>query len=335
MRFRLQFDAREIRALSRRYQYEDDLRVQSLGQAAKERGWFTRAEFIEIGEWKTPRIRSRAALNTDRDVEDATRAALLTTDILGAMEPLRRLHGVDWAVGSVLLHLAHRDAFPILDFRALQAFGIQRGRWSGPSLWRGYVEATRSLAKSEGLDMRTVDRALWQWSKEQARAVVAPTARGRGQPTDVRRRPSTDVDVVVLGCVSSKQRGAAPARELYVSPLWEKRRAYAEASGKPWVIYSAEHGILDPDEIIDWYDVALMRLPRAQQRAKGAHAASQLRTRFGDLREKTFEIHAGAAYVDSLRELLTRAGARLKVPLAGLSIGYQLQWYGLQAAGDE
>ncbi len=91
---------------------------------------------------------------------------------------------------------------------------------------------------------------------------------------------------------------------------------------------SAKHGILDPDQVIDWYDVALMRLPAAERRAKGAEASAQLESRFGDLRGRTFEIHAGSAYVDALRPPLERLGAKLQAPMAGLSIGFQLQWYG-------
>jgi hypothetical protein len=302
--------------------------VQRIGAAAKARGWYTRDEFLQVGEWKTPRIRSRAASNTESDIEAATREALASRDVLGAMEPLRRLRGVDWAVGSVLLHLAHRDAFPILDFRALEALGIQRPRWTGSALWRGYVEATRSLAISAGVDLRTLDRALWQWSKEQ----VGERSRIRMTPTaspNKRRTPAKAVDVVILGCVSSKRREPAPAKDLYISPLWEKRRAYAVASGKPWVIYSAKHGILDPDRVIEWYDVALARLATAERRAKGEQAVTQLREKFGPLSGKAFEIHAGAAYVDSLAAPLHREGAELVAPLQGLTIGRHLRWYGL------
>jgi hypothetical protein len=81
--------------------------------------------------------------------------------------------------------------------------------------------------------------------------------------------------------------------------------------------------------MIEWYDVALMRLKRDEQGAKGEQAVTQLRDRFGALAGKVFEIHAGAAYVNSLSGLLRREGAELIAPLRGLSIGYQLQWYGL------
>jgi hypothetical protein len=40
----------------------------------------------------------------------------------------------------------------------------------------------------------------------------------------------------------------AAARDLYRSPLFRKERAYAEQSGVPWFILSAEHGLGAPDE---------------------------------------------------------------------------------------
>jgi hypothetical protein len=48
-----------------------------------------------------------------------------------------------------------------------------------------------------------------------------------------------------------------PARDLYLSPLFERRRRYAESSGQPWCILSGEHGLLDPGSIIEPYDVYL------------------------------------------------------------------------------
>ena len=148
------------------------------------------------------------------------------------------------------------------------------------------------------------------------------------------RQPNADADVVILGCVRSKALGPARAKDLYVSPLWRKRRAFAEASGRPWVIFSAKHGILDPDEVIEWYDVALAKLPTMERQRKGRAAVSQLEHRFGTLRGMTFEIHAGSAYAGALAVPLAERGAMLVNPLEGLSIGYQLQWYGPRRSGN-
>lgn len=142
-------------------------------------------------------------------------------------------------------------------------------------------------------------------------------------------------DAIILGCVSEKAQGPRPAKDLYVSPLFQKRRRYAEAAGLPWVIFSAEHGIVTPTTVLDWYDVALKQLPPREQRAKGEQAAEQLERIFGPLEGKVFEIHAGAAYRQALEAPLARRGASLLNRIEGLRFGEQLQWYDRTAASDE
>ncbi len=142
-------------------------------------------------------------------------------------------------------------------------------------------------------------------------------------------------DAIILGCVETKHPGPAMAKDLYASPLWQKRRRYAESSGKPWYIFSAEHGIIRPETVIEYYDVAMSGLPREQIRRKGEQAAGQLESIVGNLRGKRFEIHAGASYVRALEGALGRRGARLEQPLEGLKFGYQLHWYDQQAGVEK
>lgn len=72
--------------------------------------------------------------------------------------------------------------------------------------------------------------------------------------------------VILLGCVKQKRERRAPARHLYISALWRGRRAYAEAGGQEWLILSAKHGLLDPDQIVAPYDVALAVLDAGARR---------------------------------------------------------------------
>jgi hypothetical protein len=166
--FRLQFPAEQLRAYAARYAYADDGRVIAIGQVAQERGYYTLDEFRAVCRWKTTRSSPLVALNDAATVEQVTRTALAdSTPERQRMESLRGLHGVDWSTASVLLHLAEPDRWPILDKRALQAFGI-----SGPAtytfrFWEQYVNACRQLGRETGIDGRTLDQALWQWSKEQ------------------------------------------------------------------------------------------------------------------------------------------------------------------------
>lgn len=133
--------------------------------------------------------------------------------------------------------------------------------------------------------------------------------------------------VILLGCVKLKRASRAPARDLYISPLWCGRRAYAEACGLPWLILSAEHGLVDPEQPLDPYDQALAQLPAAARRAWGAGVVAELVDRYGALDGITFEIHAGEAYRAAIERGIGDAGGQLDVPLRGLPLGGQLSWY--------
>ena len=63
--------------------------------------------------------------------------------------------------------------------------------------------------------------------------------------------------VFLVSCGRRKRCFAVPAKELYVSARFQRARASVEATGPPWFVISAEHGLLDPDEIIDPYDKTL------------------------------------------------------------------------------
>lgn len=139
--------------------------------------------------------------------------------------------------------------------------------------------------------------------------------------------------VTLIGCVSKKASGA-PARDLYNSELFRRRRAFAERSGRPWLILSALHGVVDPDTVLDPYDVTLKRMPKAARREWGRRVVSQLESRFGSLNGAEFEIHAGDEYVTAIATPLGERGASIVRPLQGLRIGEQLQWYDRQAGTE-
>jgi uncharacterized HhH-GPD family protein len=134
-------------------------------------------------------------------------------------------------------------------------------------------------------------------------------------------------EVILLGCVKTKAAEASPACDLYLSPLFERRRRYAESSSKPWYILSAEHGLLDPDKIIEPYDVYLADQSADYRKAWGEWVAAKLARVRGPIDGLVIEVHAGAAYMDAIEEPLRRRGVVLLNPLAGLRQGEQLAWY--------
>jgi hypothetical protein len=167
--FTLQFDPSQIPVLAGRYSYPAEGRITSeIGPAVRERGYYTRPEFIEVCAWKTERSKSRVAANTSDEVAEATKLALSAqSEGLRIWIPMA-LSGVQWATASVLLHFGHRDRYPILDYRALEALGV-KPYVPTVSFWNAYVAACRAIDDETGFGMRTIDRALWQWSKERSR----------------------------------------------------------------------------------------------------------------------------------------------------------------------
>ena len=65
---------------------------------------------------------------------------------------------------------------------------------------------------------------------------------------------TAEVHIVLVACVKSKGTRPAAAKDLYISALFRKERAYAERAGVPWFILSAEHGLVAPDEWLAPYE---------------------------------------------------------------------------------
>jgi hypothetical protein len=157
----------------------------------------------------------------------------------------------------------------------------------------------------------------------------APTARPQppAAQREIQPRLAQSPDVVLVGCVKSKVDHPAQARDLYTSALFRKERAYAESSGVPWFILSAEHGLVDPSQVIEPYELNLSSTPRSYRVAWGDRVVADLASSLDGLEGKTVEVHAGEAYAEAIRGGLAAAGATMVEPLSGLTMGERLAWY--------
>ncbi len=165
--WQLRFDPKHIHALADRYRFAEDVHILDIGLHAQEAGEFSFDDFLRVCEWKTIRSRSRCRKNTADDVREITRIALSTAIERLRIEALCCLHGVGLPTASVLLHIGHREPYPILDVRALWSLGFDKPpTYYSFKFWWQYVQSCRQLAEELSIDMRTLDRALWQYSKE-------------------------------------------------------------------------------------------------------------------------------------------------------------------------
>jgi hypothetical protein len=167
--FDLQFPSDEIEALAARFPPTGDERLHEVGAAVRARGYYTREEFIEACAWKTVRSRPKISGNTEAAVVRATGLAIGTEDEAARMSALLDLDGVGVPTASTLLYCAFPDRYPILDVRALESLGVKPRSQYPLSFWLGYLDACRDLAQRAGVSLRTLDKALWQHSKERSR----------------------------------------------------------------------------------------------------------------------------------------------------------------------
>jgi hypothetical protein len=175
----MRFPKTEVLALADSYGYADDIEVQEIGVRSRMAGYYTRGDFLGVCEWKTRgRPRRHYQRNSEDDVRRVTAIALSSADektrimsLIGAEGGLR---GVSWPTASVLLHLAHKEPYPILDFRALWSLQCDQSYYTF-DFWLRYVKECRRLAVECEVPIRILDRALWEYSK-------------RNQPTTKKRR---------------------------------------------------------------------------------------------------------------------------------------------------
>jgi hypothetical protein len=165
---RLRFPVSTVGYWSTRYDYRyDSSVVEKLVPTVREQGFLTKSQLLAIVDWKAPRSRRHAQRASDALVVEATREGFSSQ-----CEELRigipaLIPGMGYPVGSVLLHFFHSDPYPIIDYRALWSLGLdQNSAYYTFDRWWAYVEACRGLSQEAGVDMRVLDRALWQYSKE-------------------------------------------------------------------------------------------------------------------------------------------------------------------------
>lgn len=116
--------------------------------------------------------------------------------------------------------------------------------------------------------------------------------------------------VTVVACGQVKGDTPAPARDLYRGDLTRKQITAGERTGR-YLILSAEHGLVDPDQVLAPYDTTLSDMTRDEQAAWADRVVTQL-VDLGHTRW-VVSIMAGQAYQAPIRAAAARAGIDVRV----------------------
>ena len=161
----LRFSEDEISYWAERYIYpREESRLLSFRDEVQRVGYLTKGQLLDLAQWKSPRSAPRVTKNSEHFIQEVTGFALNAEDERSRIALLTLIDGVARSTASVILHMFHREKYPILDFRALWSLSTDVPRYTFP-FWMRYVQFCRDLAEKNGVEMRTLDRALWQYSK--------------------------------------------------------------------------------------------------------------------------------------------------------------------------
>ena len=238
-------------------------------------------------------------------------------------EPARRAGSKGFAVrtGDVHRALGLSNAMPnvcsaIESGKFAAAAGVRLAQRTGPRAGANVRLVFEFDARDPGPALvASAEEEEFEGDEEEA-----STADERAIPTDV---DFTDA-VALVSCVKSKRSIPMPARDLYCSPLFTGARAVVEASGVPWFILSARHGLVHPMEVIAPYEQTLNRMGVAERKAWSSIVLEQLHQELHGHRHVVF--FAGLRYREFLVDPLRAHGYEVVVPMQGLSQGRQLQW---------
>ena len=180
--FQLQPSEAELQELADEYWRQSGDKERELEKAAFEAGEairdgeYTLANLEAIVRWRSECAVQYLITNSNENIRKALAVAAASGTSTGdAIKALLELQGIDIALASAILAAIYPERYTVLDFRALEALGHSR---HDVHFYEEYVAFCKRLAESNIVkpqsdlpaptSLRTLDRALWEWSKKYA-----------------------------------------------------------------------------------------------------------------------------------------------------------------------
>jgi len=147
------------------------------------RGHFTRAEFVQMCRWKSPRARHLWETNSPLRIRAVSRQVLAARSERRRMQLLTGLRGVGVPIASAILTLLDPRRYGVLDIRCWQLlFAIRsvdanrRGQGFTIAQWEQYLRALREHARRLRTTARAVEYTLFLCHRKFQRGRLYGTA---------------------------------------------------------------------------------------------------------------------------------------------------------------
>ncbi len=127
----------------------------------------TKGILLYIAEWKAARVKGHVNKNDEQYVKEVTQVSLSTKNEKLKIEILTLLNGVQIRMASAILFFCFPEQYTVMDYRAwdsLKALDKINGEIDDTfECWQKYNEICREIAKQNGVSLRKLDKALWQY----------------------------------------------------------------------------------------------------------------------------------------------------------------------------
>ena len=167
--FRLMFPIIEINRWAKLYPDKYDKDALEAGQRIRE-GDYRRSNLETIVRWKSARPIKRIAQNSDLEISEALHLAVSAKQPRSAFAVLMGLCGVATPMASAILTAINQDKYTVIDYRALEALGVPDRDTNLNFYLKHYFPECERLRSEGRVSLRTLDRALWSWSRENGNA---------------------------------------------------------------------------------------------------------------------------------------------------------------------
>lgn len=159
-------------AYNKRYKAHDETTEVEMKRLLKKQRYLRQKELVRIGMWKSkrPKRHYESEENDDLTVEETTKFSFKTRSGKARIKSLLALKGVSWPAASAILHFAFPKKYPIMDFRVIWSLGWKQPSSYNFNFWQKYCKKINAISKKCKLPIRTVEKSLWEYSKEHQRS---------------------------------------------------------------------------------------------------------------------------------------------------------------------
>lgn len=130
-------------------------------------GTISKETFIEILNWKSPRLKGIVRLDEFSDYEAGIKRALNASDDQ-KLSILDDLYGIGVPTASTILHLIYPSKFPIMDIRTAETLHYFKGLEKEIRSAENYIQFCKvicNIAEKSKCTLRDVDKAIFAYHK--------------------------------------------------------------------------------------------------------------------------------------------------------------------------